>query len=90
MNPEIEKCKYIMQANQILSCTLDLDELLRRMKEENLDPEDYEWYIDLRRYGSVPHSGFGLGVERTLAWICKLEHIRDAVAFPRLINRVYP
>jgi len=68
----------------------DLEELLRRMKEENLNPEDYKWYIDLRRYGSVPHSGFGLGVERAVAWICKLEHIRDAVAFPRLINRVYP
>ena len=68
----------------------DLDELLRRIKEENLNPEDYKWYIDLRRYGSVPHSGFGLGVERAVAWICKLEHIRDAVAFPRLINRVYP
>ena len=68
----------------------DLNELLMRMKEENLNPEDYKWYIDLRRYGSVPHSGFGLGVERTLAWICKLGHIRDAVAFPRLINRLYP
>ncbi len=68
----------------------DLNELLRRMKEENLDPKDYQWYLDLRRYGSVPHSGFGLGVERTIAWICKLDHIRDAIAFPRLINRVYP
>jgi asparaginyl-tRNA synthetase len=68
----------------------NLEELLRRMKEEGLNPENYEWYIDLRRYGSVPHSGFGLGVERTVAWICKLDHIRDAVAFPRLINRVYP
>jgi len=68
----------------------DLEELLRRIKEEDLNPEDYKWYIDLRRYGSVPHSGFGLGVERAIAWICKLNHIRDAVAFPRLINRVYP
>jgi len=68
----------------------DLNELLRRIDEENLNPKDYEWYIDLRRYGSVPHSGFGLGVERTVAWICRLEHIRDAIAFPRLINRVYP
>jgi len=68
----------------------DLNELLTRIKEENLNPDDYKWYIDIRRYGSVPHSGFGLGVERTLAWICKLKHIRDAIAFPRLINRVYP
>lgn len=68
----------------------DLEELLRRIREENLNPNDYKWYVDLRRYGSVPHSGFGLGLERTLAWICKLDHIRDAIAFPRLINRVYP
>ena len=68
----------------------DLKQLLDRIKEDGLNPEDYKWYIDLRRYGTVPHSGFGMGVERTLAWICKLEHIRDAIAFPRLINRVYP
>lgn len=66
------------------------EELLERMREEGLNPQDYAWYVDLRRYGSIPHSGFGLGVERMLAWICKLSHIRDAVAFPRLINRVYP
>jgi len=68
----------------------DFKELLRRMEEVNLNLNDYQWYIDLRKYGSVPHSGFGLGVERTIAWICKLSHIRDAIAFPRLINRVYP
>jgi asparaginyl-tRNA synthetase len=68
----------------------DLKQLLARIKEEGLKPEDYKWYVDLRRYGTVPHSGFGMGVERTLAWICKLEHIRDSIAFPRLINRIYP
>lgn len=68
----------------------DLKQLLARIKEEGLNPESYKWYVDLRRYGTVPHSGFGMGVERTLAWICKLEHIRDAIAFPRLINRIYP
>jgi len=68
----------------------DLDELLKRMGEEKLDPKDYQWYIDLRKYGSVPHAGFGLGVERTLMWILKLKHIRDVIGFPRLINRVYP
>jgi asparaginyl-tRNA synthetase len=68
----------------------DLKQLLARIKEEGLRPEDYKWYIDLRRYGTVPHSGFGMGVERTLTWICKLEHIRDSIAFPRLINRIYP
>jgi len=68
----------------------DADELLQRMKEEKMNIKEYQWYIDLRRFGTVPHSGFGLGVERVVAWICKLEHIRDAVAFPRMINRVYP
>jgi asparaginyl-tRNA synthetase len=68
----------------------DLKQLLVRISEEHLKPEDYEWYVDLRRYGTVPHSGFGMGIERTLAWICKLDHIRDAIAFPRLINRIYP
>ncbi len=68
----------------------DLNVLLERIKEEKLDPKNYEWYIDLRRYGSVKHAGFGLGVERTICWILKLKHIRDAIPFPRLINRVYP
>jgi len=64
--------------------------LVERMKEQNMNMKDYEWYLDLRKYGSVPHSGFGLGVERVIRWVCKLEHIRDAVPFPRTINRVYP
>jgi len=68
----------------------DLDFLLERMAEENLPAEPYEWYLDLRRYGSVPHGGFGLGVERTLAWICGLRHIREAIPFPRLMGRIYP
>jgi asparaginyl-tRNA synthetase len=68
----------------------DLKQLIDRINEEHLNADDYKWYVDLRRYGTVPHSGFGMGVERTLAWICQLEHIRDAIAFPRLINRIYP
>ncbi len=68
----------------------DLQQLLVRIKEEDLKIEDYNWYVDLRRYGTVPHSGFGMGIERTLAWMCKLEHIRDAIPFPRLINRIFP
>lgn len=68
----------------------DLASLIHRLKENGLKLEDYEWYADLRKYGSFPHGGFGLGVERVLAWICGLKHIRDAIAFPRLINRVYP
>lgn len=68
----------------------DQHELIKRIEDENLDPKSYQWYIDLRRYGTVPHAGFGLGIERTIAWLCKLKHIRDAIAFPRLKNRVYP
>ncbi|MEM5804940.1 MAG: asparagine--tRNA ligase [Candidatus Aenigmatarchaeota archaeon] len=66
------------------------EELLERIEEEKLKVEDYKWYLDLRKYGSVVHSGFGLGLERLLMWILKLDHIRDAIPFPRLINRVYP
>jgi asparaginyl-tRNA synthetase len=68
----------------------DLDALLARMRAENMSPEPYEWYLDLRRYGSVPHGGFGLGIERTVAWICGLRHIRETIAFPRLMGRIYP
>ncbi len=66
------------------------DRLLERIKEQGLDPESYRWYLDLRRYGTFVHSGFGLGVERTLAWICGLPHIRETIAFPRQIHRLYP
>ncbi len=68
----------------------EYDALVTRMREEGLDPKSYEWYLDLRKYGSVPHSGFGMGLERLVSWVCRLDHIRDAIAFPRLINRVYP
>lgn len=68
----------------------DYDALVARIKEEGLDPKSYAWYLDLRKFGSVPHSGFGMGLERVVSWVCKLEHIRDAIAFPRLINRIYP
>ncbi len=60
------------------------------MRAKGLDPEDYPWYLDLRRYGSVPHGGFGLGVERTVAWLCGLKHVRETIAFPRTMGRVYP
>ncbi|HHT91812.1 MAG: asparagine--tRNA ligase [Bacillota bacterium] len=68
----------------------DLDIIQQRIREHNLPEEQYAWYIDLRRYGTVPHSGFGLGLERTVAWICGLPHLREAAPFPRLINRIYP
>jgi len=64
--------------------------LEQRIKENNLPREAYEWYLDLRKYGSVPHSGFGLGLERTLSWICKIKHIRETIPFPRLLYRIYP
>jgi len=68
----------------------DLEALKSRMEQEGLPPEPLEWYLDLRRYGSVPHSGFGLGLERTVAWICGLKHVREAIPFPRLMDRFYP
>jgi len=68
----------------------EYDELMQRIKEEKLDPKDYYWYIDLRKYGAFPHSGFGLGIERLVKWVLGLDHIRDAIPFPRTINRVYP
>jgi asparaginyl-tRNA synthetase len=68
----------------------DLKLLERRIEEFGLPKKAYEWYLDLRRYGSVPHSGFGLGVERTVTWICKLRHIRETIPFPRTRTRIYP
>ncbi|MGH2376466.1 MAG: amino acid--tRNA ligase-related protein, partial [bacterium] len=68
----------------------DLALLEQRLAEHNLPKETYRWYLDLRRYGSVPHSGFGIGIERTVAWICGIEHVREAIPFPRLLNRLYP
>ncbi|MGQ9492564.1 MAG: asparagine--tRNA ligase [Anaerolineae bacterium] len=70
--------------------TASYELLERRIKEHNLPREAYEWYLDLRRYGSVPHSGFGLGVERTVAWICGIQHIRETIAFARMLERIYP
>jgi len=68
----------------------DLDKLLERIKKHNLPQNFFEWYLDLRRYGSVPHSGFGLGLERTVGWICGTEHIRETIPFPRMIYRNTP
>ncbi len=68
----------------------DYDKLLARIEEQGLDPEAYRWYLDLRKYGTFVHSGFGMGIERTVAWICGIPHIREAIAFPRQIHRLYP
>lgn len=68
----------------------DFDVLLERIKEHGLPLQPFEWYLDLRKYGTVPHAGFGLGIERTVSWICGLEHIRETVPFPRMIYRITP
>ncbi len=68
----------------------NLEVLINRIKEENLPIDVYEWYLDIRRYGSVPHSGFGLGLERTVLWITDTNHIRETIPFPRLIDKIYP
>ncbi len=68
----------------------NLQALKSRMEEKKLNPEDYKWYLDLRRYGSVPHGGFGLGIERMLVWVCGLRHVREAIPFPRTMGRMYP
>ena len=68
----------------------DYETLRTRIQEHNLPQSAFEWYLDLRRYGSVPHSGFGLGVERTVSWICGLDHVRETIPFPRMIYRLTP
>ncbi len=68
----------------------DLDLLLARIKEHKLPQEAFEWYLDLRRYGAVPHGGFGMGIERVVSWICKLDHVRETIPYPRMLYRLYP
>ncbi|MEP7308667.1 MAG: asparagine--tRNA ligase [Acidobacteriota bacterium] len=68
----------------------DLDLLLKRIEEHQLPKEAFDWYVDLRRYGSVPHGGFGMGIERAVAWICGLEHVRETIPYPRMLYRLYP
>jgi asparaginyl-tRNA synthetase len=68
----------------------NLNVLEARIQEHNLPAEAFAWYLDLRRYGSVPHAGFGLGIERTLTWLCGLHHVRETIPFPRLMGRLSP
>jgi len=68
----------------------DYDLLLRRLNEHNLPVEPFQWYLDLRKYGTAPHAGFGMGIERVVAWICRLDHLRETIAFPRMLYRIYP
>ena len=63
---------------------------MKKIAEHKLPADIFDWYLDLRKYGSVPHSGFGLGIERTLSWICKVPHVRECIPFPRLMERIYP
>jgi asparaginyl-tRNA synthetase len=67
-----------------------LEYLEKQIERHQLPREAYEWYLDLRKYGSVPHAGFGLGIERTVAWICKLDHVRETIPFPRMLEKIYP
>ncbi len=68
----------------------DSNLLLQRLREHELPIEPFQWYLDLRKYGTAPHSGFGMGIERVVAWICRLDHLREAIAFPRMLYRIYP
>ncbi|MCS6856086.1 MAG: asparagine--tRNA ligase, partial [Sandaracinaceae bacterium] len=68
----------------------DLEALERSIEAHGLPKSAFEWYLDLRRHGTFPHSGFGLGLERTVAWICGLHHVRETIPFPRMLNRLYP
>ena len=67
----------------------DYDRLVANIKDKGLDVENYTWYLDLRKYGSVPHGGFGLGIERTIAWLTGEKHIRQCIAFPRLMDKIF-
>ena len=68
----------------------DFDTLVKSIEDHKLPRDAFEWYLDLRRYGSFPHAGFGLGIERTVAWICGLQHVRETIPFPRMLNRLSP
>jgi asparaginyl-tRNA synthetase len=82
-----EGCGEVIGGGQRID---DLDLLLRRIEEHDLPKEAFDWYLDLRRYGSVPHGGFGMGIERAVAWICGLEHVRETIPYPRMLYRLYP
>ncbi|MFH0828672.1 MAG: asparagine--tRNA ligase [Candidatus Kerfeldbacteria bacterium] len=101
MTPDPEDTRYVLGADLIApegygeiigsSQRIDDAELLRkRIREFGLLEKDYEWYIDLRRYGTFPHSGFGIGLERLITWLCGLSHVRESIPFPRLLNRLRP
>ena len=95
-NPELALCVDVLAPEgygEIIGGSQredDYNKILENLAHHDLPREPFEWYLDLRRYGSVPHSGFGLGIERTVSWICGLKHLREAIPFPRLLQRIYP
>jgi asparaginyl-tRNA synthetase len=95
-NPELALCVDVLAPEgygEIIGGSQredDYAKLLDKLAEHNLPREPFEWYLDLRRYGTVPHSGFGLGIERTVAWICGIKHLRETIPFPRMLQRIYP
>lgn len=95
-NPELVLCADLIASEgygEIIGGSQrihDYNLLKKKINEHNLPEEAYQWYLDLRKYGSVPHSGFGLGLERTVSWICGLSHIRETIAFPRMLDKIYP
>ena len=88
-NRDILKMRLESRGYEVITAS-DGEEGLHRIREEKLPEEAYGWYLDLRKFGSVPHSGYGIGLERTLAWICGVQHIRECIPFPRTISRMYP
>ncbi len=95
-NPELTLCMDVLAPEgygEIIGGSQrihDYDLLSERIEEHHLPTEAFQWYLDLRKYGSVPHSGFGMGVERVVAWICGIDHVRETIAFPRMLYRMYP
>lgn len=95
-NPELALCSDLLAPEgygEVIGGSQredDYETLIQRLKEHKLPQEPFEWYLDLRRYGSVPHSGFGYGLERMVTWICGIEHVRESIPFPRMINRLKP
>ena len=95
-NPKLAKCVDVLAPEgygEIIGGGQredDLEELEAEVRRHNLKQEDFEWFMDLRKYGSVPHGGFGLGLERAVAWVCGLHHLRETIPFARTLDRLYP
>ena len=95
-NPDVVQCDDLLAPEgygEIIGASVreeDNSLMIDRLQKEGARLENYEWYLDLRRYGSIPHAGFGLGIERVVQWVCRLEHVRDATPFPRVMNRASP